>query len=103
MSVATVVAERGKGEARSEETVQVPAGARVPAVVTGVELKRGDTARPAEVRVLAPQEKQDTPAPKVVDAPKPTARPELVPSLERPDPSCSSSEGDARPLVRRRG
>lgn len=93
VSVATVVAERGKGEARSEETVQVPANATAPSVVTGVEVKRSDSAQPAEVRVLAPQEKQDAPAPKVIEAPKPTPRPELVPSLEKKEEPRSGDGG----------
>ena len=83
VSVTTVVADRGKVEARSEETVQAPANASAPAAVTGVEVKRSESAQPAEVRVLRTEEKKDAPAPKVVEAPKPTPRPELLPPVEK--------------------
>jgi len=85
VSVTTVVAEKGKGESRSEETVQPPASANAPATVTGVEVKGSGSAQPAEVRVLTPSEKQDSPAPKVPEPPKaPEApKPELLPTPER--------------------
>lgn len=94
VSVVTVVSERGKGDARSEETVQLPASASAPSAVTGVEVKRSDTAQPAEVRVLAPSERQEAPAPKVIESPKRTEapKPELLPAA----PETKDDEGRGR-------
>ncbi|MBI2325281.1 MAG: FecR domain-containing protein, partial [Chloroflexi bacterium] len=96
VSVVTVVSERGRGDTRSEETVQLPANASAPAVVTGVEVKRSDSAQPAEVRVLAPSERQNAPAPKLTEPQKPpeAPKPELLPAPEKKNEPGTSEGGN---------
>lgn len=73
VQVVTVVTEKGKGESRSEETVQPSTTA--PAV-TGVEVKKAaDPAKPAEIRKLDETEKKDAPTVKLPDPPKPGSKP----------------------------
>lgn len=96
VAVETVVADRGKPATRSDETVQVPSGATAPAVVTGVEVKAGDAGQAAGLRILAPSETRAAPAPKVVDPPKTTPRPQLIPSPEPKEPPKQDADGDSK-------